>query len=226
MGVITDSLPVEDWLFLLKRDLEQISLAAARHHWPGPSDDSPPYFNYRLEHVRQVEREALYLLDEIGGDRDIILASVWLHDRFQPQFNGYEHARRAGEWAAENLASLGFPHLKIGAVVYTVANHSNPPRSIPEEAHEARLLWDADKLTKIGPLSIITYLCSNPAFPQNPVSFASIARRGLERLPEQRARIDLFYFEPSRRLAHHRYAAQQAFYKALAEQVGIGTMSM
>jgi hypothetical protein len=213
-------LPEAVWLTALQRDLEQITLEAARQHWPGPAADSPPYYNYRLEHVRQVERDALSLFAEVRGDRDVLLAAVWLHDRFQPQYSDDEHARRAADWAVENLADLGFPSLKIGSVVYAVANHSSPPHSIPEQAHEARLLWDADKLTKIGVLNVVTYLCGNPAFPQNPVSFASIARRGLERLPYARERVNQFYFEPSRRLARRRYAAQQAFYQALAEQVG------
>ena len=123
-----------EWLTRLQEDAIQISTSAARQHWPGPTATSPPYFNYRLEHVRQVERDAIRLLAELGGDRDIVLASVWIHDRFQPQFTGPDHAVYAAEWAGENLNSYGFPSHKVEMVFYAVAHHSDPPGSIPAEA--------------------------------------------------------------------------------------------
>jgi len=215
------------WLSRLRNDVLRITTEAAREHWPGPMADSPPYYNYRLEHVQQVEREALRLGAEVGGDPDIILASVWIHDRFQPQYDGPDHAARAAEWAEEHLAALGFPRSKVGDVCFAVANHSNPPHTIPAEAKEARLLWDADKLSKIGAINVVAFLCANPAFPKCPVfpdrkvTYANVVRVGLQGLERARARVEVLYFEPSQVWARERLRAQTAFYEALAREVGL-----
>lgn len=210
---------VPGWLSALRKDVETITEEAARAHWSGPTADSPPYYNYRLEHVRQVERDALRLLAEVGGDRDVVLASVWIHDRFQPQLIGRDHAVLAAEWTEAHLARLGFPEDKLEQVSFAVANHSNEPHTIPRGAKEARLLWDADMLSKIGTVSVVAFLCLNPAFPNKPVTHAGIAEIGLARLKEARAVIETFYYEASRRLAQERLSAQKRFYEALAQEV-------
>jgi HD superfamily phosphodiesterase len=207
-----------EWLSSLRRDMELISQQAAREHWPGVDDT--PYYNYRLEHVRQVERDALRLLDEVGGDRDVVLASVWIHDRFQPQFSGPDHAALGAQWARQHLGSTGFPQQKVEQVSFAVASHSNQPHTIPPAAKEARLLWDADVLGKMGAASVVVFLCSMPAYPHNQVTHLALAERGLRRLDEARSAIDLFYFPPSRVWAQERLRAKRYFYEALAREVG------
>ena len=213
--------PYPNWLEQLRTDLDRITGAAATALWPGPSEDHGPYFNYRLEHVKQVERDALGLHREVGGDLDILLASVWIHDRFQPQYHGENHAARAAEWTAEHLPSYGFPRSKVDAVHFVVANHSNPPRTIPKSAHEARLLWDADKLSKLGAVSILAHLCAIPAFPHNKVSYHDLALAGLANLGKMGTWVDDFYFNTSHTWARERYHAQKAFFEALGREVGL-----
>jgi HD superfamily phosphodiesterase len=77
---------VADWLTALKTQMKEVTLPPARKFWPGASPEDEPYFNYRYQHVEQVERNARKLLAAYGGDEDVVLASVWLHDRFQPQY--------------------------------------------------------------------------------------------------------------------------------------------
>jgi HD superfamily phosphodiesterase len=212
-----------EWLSSLRKDMESSSEQAAREHWPGPGIDGAPYYNYRLEHVRQVERDALRLLHEVGGDRDVVLAAVWIHDRFQPQFSGPEHAVLGAEWAGLHLGSTGFPPHKVEQVSLAVASHSHEPRTIPPTAREARGLWDADLLSKMGAVSIVVFLCSMPAFPQNVVTHYTLAERGLESLGHARSTIDSFYFQPSRVWAEERLRTEQRFYAALAREVGYGS---
>lgn len=228
------SLAEADWLETLRGDLARITELAAKQFWPSPEQDCPPFFNYRLEHVRQVERDAVRLLSAVGGDQDVALASVWIHDRLQPVFRGpEEHGKRAAEWAMEHLADMGFPSEKVESVCFAVANHSNPPGAIPSEAHEARVLWDADKLTKVGAVNFLctffnAYLasdrlqamCSAPGFPERTLTMESIARIRLRRRWREESPADLFYFEPSRRWAAERWGMEQAFYDSLSEQVG------
>jgi HD superfamily phosphodiesterase len=217
MGISTPQ-----WLSSLRKDMELITKEAAGKHWPGPGVDDAPYYNYRLEHVRQVERDALRLLKEVGGDEDVVLAAVWIHDRFQPQFSGPEHAARGAQWADQHLGSTGFPPHKVEQVSHAVAIHSTEPGIIPPTAKEARLLWDADVLGKMGAVSIVVFLCSMPAFPHDVMTHPAVAERGLQRLEEARSTIDLFYFQPSRLWAQERLRAKRQFYEALAREVGYG----
>lgn len=210
------------WLVALQNDLALITAQAAHEFWPGPSQNSGPYFNHRLEHVQQVEREALRMLEEPEcqpASRDVVLAMVWIHDRYKPQFEGDDHALRAAAWTREHLAGLGFDAGLVESVAFGVEHHADPPGALPEEAREARLVWDADKLTKIGPLNIISRLVSHPAFPEQHVTYNSMALFGLERLEQSRRLVDHFYFESSRRLARERFAQQSAFYEMLARDV-------
>ena len=140
-----------DWLNFLKKQLFKITNEASIKFWPKPNGKEP-YFNYRYEHVTQVNQEAHKLLKEINADHDIVYASVWIHDIFQPVFFGEEpHGEKAAEWAKENLGKLGFPARKIPDVSYAVKVHSYKPGYINKDILEVCILWDADKLTKISP---------------------------------------------------------------------------
>jgi hypothetical protein len=211
-----------DWLAELRGELMEITAQSALRFWPGGSNPEAPCFNYRLEHVMQVERDALRLLSEVGGDEVVVLAGVWLHDRFQPQFEGEDHVEKAAQWAADNLEKKGFPAKKVAAVSQAVAYLARPRGSIPAEAREARLLWDADKLARVGAVSIVGRLCSITAFPDVQESFASITQKGLESLQRKESLVEGFYFDISGRWALERFIAYREFYQALSEEVGIG----
>jgi hypothetical protein len=215
---------VADWLSVLKTQMKEVTLPLARKFWPGVSPKDEPYFNYRYQHVEQVERNARKLLAAYGGDEDIVLASVWLHDRFQPQYEGEDHGKKGAAWAQENLAGFGFPAGKVREVAYCVASHSLKKylgEIIPEGHPEAWIIWDADKLDKTGAVMPIYLLAGNPAFPATKVNF-DWARRELRNWEKgDKHLIDDFYFPLSRELGRKRWAALKAFVDALDEQTGI-----
>jgi hypothetical protein len=211
---------MDDWLTALKAQMKEITLPLARKFWPGPSPDNEPYYNYRYQHVEQVERDARRLLKVYGGDEDVVLASVWIHDRFQPQYEGEKHGEKAAVWAEGNLSKTGFPAAKIPTVVYAVANHSNPPQTIPESAKEARLLWDADKLGKTGALWMVYLLSGAPAFPEQKVDFPWIVREMSSWDGPSRELKDILYFPLSREIAQERYRTFKALYTALEKETG------
>ncbi len=220
----------QNWLDTLKKQLEDITFDAAKEYWPAPNEGDKPFFNYRLEHVRQVERDALKILDFVSADRDIVLASVWLHDRFQPQFKGDDHGRLAAEWAFQNLAKLGFPEEKVAEVCYAVSVHSGRSVRIPDDKPEARVLWDADKVSHIGAAELISYLLNQTAkdvlssrhgackFRDHTITLKELAPIMAERRPDK-LDPDMFYFPVTRQMARERIAAQKAFLDVLASQV-------
>lgn len=207
------------WLVTLQNDLALITAQAAQRHWPGPTPRSGPYFNYRLEHVQQVEREALHLLPKTPADRLTVLAIVWIHERYKPQYEGDDHPAQAAAWTRDNLAGLGFPAERVETVAYAVEHHADPPGTLPESAHEARLVWDADKLASIGPLNIVGMMVSHPAFPEQRITYTNLALLGLEQLDKARRLVNQLYYEPARLLAKERYAQQKAFYEMFARDV-------
>jgi hypothetical protein len=232
------NLSAPGWLNSLRTELATVTCEAAKKMWPGADPDRPAFFNYRLEHVRQVEREALALLDAVGGDREIVLASVWLHDWFQPLFDGPDaHGKMAAGWAQVHLAARGFPVAKVEAVCFAVANHSNPPHTIahPGAVREARLLWDADKLAHLGAHEMLTVIFNNlardrieslgddPAFPERTMTIRDFVVARLQKLGRRATRADLerFYFKVSQDRARERYRVIQLFYASLYRQIGV-----
>jgi hypothetical protein len=207
------------WLTSLQNDMALLTNQDAQKYWGRSEMHGAPYYNARLEHIQQVERDALRLVREITADKDILLAAVWIHDRCRPNYEGDQHAVLSAGWARENLEVLGFPAEKVEAVAFAIEHHIDLPGAIPENNLEARLLWDADKLAKIGPLNIVAYLCSHPAFPEQKITYSSLALLGLEKLERSRRMAESLYFELSRKLAHERFEHQKIFYESLAHDV-------
>lgn len=220
----------QQWLLDLKGHVIRTTTEAARPYWPSPKELGPPYFNFRLEHIRQVERDALRLMEIERGDEDIILAAVWLHDRFQPQFDGAQHANKAGRWARSHLKEIGFPPPKIEAVARAVELHNRRTMDIPQELHEARILWDADRLARFGPMGLISYmmchlaedflsdLSSNKDFKSGSLSIKDFAPLLLEKR-EALYRADWFYFDASRTLARRRISANREWLDVLEMEI-------
>jgi HD superfamily phosphodiesterase len=219
------------WLNWLKDDLKKITSTAAKDLWPVPNAPDYSFFNYRLEHVLQVERDALTLADSIDGDEDVILAAAWIHDRFQPAFTGERHGVRAAIWSKENLALIGFPQDKVQMVCQAVENHSSPAGALKSEIVEARIIWDADKLAHLGPFEIIVNMFNNIS---NDRLFR--IRRNIKSNSDDSIMDFLwnncfsstniatdisrmFYFKESQILAKQRIQAQRSFIRCLGRQI-------
>ena len=108
-----------------------------------------PAFVYRWEHVKAVVSQARRLAKLVGADLEIVEAAAWLHDvkKFE---NGAKHAELGAHFARELLPKTNFPKKKIEAVAHAITVHTGLWRDKPLKILEAQVLWDADKLTKIG----------------------------------------------------------------------------
>lgn len=150
-SVTTHTTPA--WRSVCKRAAQTAAEAEARAQWQ-TTDDEPIPFNYRWEHVQHVVGLACWLADETGADKEIVEAAAWLHDvrKSEPK-----HALRGAEAAAEILAETDFPQAKIDAVAHAIRRHEGLVRDEPEPLTplEAAVLWDADKLSKIGTQALV-----------------------------------------------------------------------
>ncbi len=217
------------WLSALKDHIAATTMEAAADIWKPLGENQKPYYNYRLEHILQVERDALTISNVERCDIDVLLAAVWAHDRYQPQFNGENHAERAALWAKDYLKFIRFPENRIPAVCQAIRMHNVKSMDIPEDMREARILWDADHVSRVGPADIINYvLChsaedfladlpNNPQFPSGAVTVHDFLPLMLERRP-QMYRADWFYYDETRRMARERISASRAFLDCLEKQ--------
>ena len=130
------------------------------------TDERTPAFAYRWEHVQQVVSYGRWLLTQIEADHDIVIAACWLHDvkKLEPH-----HAKQGAQFVRQFLPTTNFPAAKINAVAFAIEQHEGLFRSAngkknkqdpfiaapPMQPIEAALLWDADKLSKVGPTALI-----------------------------------------------------------------------
>ncbi len=147
------------WQTTCRQQAEAQALTEASQTWQIEPSDSLP-FNYRWEHVQAVVRLALWLAYQLGGDIEIIEAAAWLHDvrKGVPQ-----HALHGAEAAAQILPTTNFPAHKIAAVAAAIRQHEGlfrPPNAAPLQPLETAILWDADKLSKIGVQAVTISLSS------------------------------------------------------------------
>ncbi|MCB8942162.1 MAG: HD domain-containing protein [Ardenticatenaceae bacterium] len=112
-----------------------------------------PPFNYRWEHVRAVVTLAVKLAELTGADREVVEAAAWLHDVRKE--TGDAHAKEGAKFARTFLKGTDFPPEKIAAVSRAIGAHTGlwrgkPFPKKPLSSLESAVLWDADKLAKIG----------------------------------------------------------------------------
>lgn len=111
-------------------------------------NSSTPSFNYRWEHVKAVVTLAVKLAKMTGADVEIVEAAAWLHDICKEQKE--RHPQEGARFAREFLPTTDFPKKKIERVAIAIEQHMGLWREKPLKKLESQVLWDADKLSKIG----------------------------------------------------------------------------
>jgi uncharacterized protein len=145
------------WRTVCRRHAEQRATDEALDDWKAKNDKTLP-FNYRWEHVQAVVGLALHLADLTGADREVVEASAWLHDICKGEPN---HGVAGARAARTLLEHTDFPAVKIDAVALAISLHvglQRPPGAPPLQPLEAAILWDADKLSKLGVQALATNL--------------------------------------------------------------------
>ncbi|RIK25941.1 MAG: hypothetical protein DCC55_40320 [Chloroflexi bacterium] len=137
------------WRTICQRAAAEQAIQEARTGWR-LADNQPVPFDHRWEHVQEVVRLALWLAHETNADLETVEAAAWLHDVCKGQRS---HAALGATAATRILAKTDFPAGKIPAVADTIRQHEKlyrPADAAPLQPIEAAVLWDADKLTKLG----------------------------------------------------------------------------
>jgi uncharacterized protein len=138
------SVKKKPWRKTVKKAMKQATEAEALLRY----GTTEPLFNYRWEHVTAVVTLALKLAELTGADAEVVEAAAWLHDIRKEA--GARHPHEGAQVAHELLPTTDFPKKKIKHVAKVIRQHMGLWRRKPLKDLEAQVLWDADKLAKIG----------------------------------------------------------------------------
>lgn len=158
------------WRDVVREVCEARAEAESCAQWGLPPGATAPY-NYRLEHVQAAVALARRLARELGADEEVVEAAAWLHDiaKGTPQNGTDDHGRAAAREVPGLLADTDFPPAKIPAVCDAIVKHVGlvrEPDAPPIEPLEAAILWDADKLSKLGCTSVVQFARDSLAYPE------------------------------------------------------------
>ncbi|MFQ5833196.1 MAG: HD domain-containing protein [Candidatus Thorarchaeota archaeon] len=169
---------------------------AARDEWREVQEESDSaLYDYRFNHVNEVVNVAGHIARSVGADTEVITLAGWLHDMAKP---GMGNVKRHGEASAKMARNLleehGVDKQVVDRVCDTIRKHVGLVLDEPVEPLEAQVLWDADKLVKLGVIGLIHFLANglklNPGFELREVAkeirdFIQLAERIVESMNTQ-----------------------------------------
>lgn len=174
-----------------------------------------PVYNYRWEHVCAVYTLAMKLADLTGADAEIVEAAVWLHDIRKDA--GEQHHEAGAEYARAFLRETDFPPEKIERVAQAIVNHSGLWLEEPLDDLESQVLWDADKLAKLGLTAAFHWMGMGFAKGRQ-LTTQSLIARGRDAEWQTRT-VASMHTEPARRAAAARLEAFNRLWDTLESEL-------
>lgn len=172
-------------------------------------------FNYRWEHVTTVAELAMRLAQLTDADMDVVEAAAWLHDVRKGKRE--DHALAGADFARAFLPQTDFPAEKIEHVAHAIEVHMGLWRDVPLTDLEAMVLWDADKLSKIG-LTAVFHWTGGSLAGFRPTSIREIIANG-QQAEWQNKTVASMHTEPARRAAQSRLEHYNWLWQALEEEL-------
>ena len=210
------------WERYLENILREKTEKEAAALWKLSSGGIP--FDYRFEHVIAVVKHGKYLHRYEGGNLKIIVASCYLHDIgksfFVKEGKNKHHGFKSAEMAKEILKDIeDFSKKDIEHVAEAIRNHVGLFKDDKERCLEGKILWDADKLTKVGALSLAHSLAISGAL--GGIDTEGIVSRGLNWAELVPKIVDSFHTETAKKLGKQRAEILLSFYKQLNNEFGL-----
>lgn len=174
-------------------------------------------FNYRAEHNELVLSIGMKLGRILGADIKILKAALYLHDIGRRSVQK-GHAEVGAKMAVEILNDTDFPPGIIDGVRYAISVHAGWDESLPETL-EARILWDADKLSKMGATIILHRAMYWPFKGLRSKDVVSEFNAWLETAEYIKNHMKT---EPGAKMAEDRYQTLKEYVTALNEELSLG----
>lgn len=194
-----------------------------------PSEDGA----HDLSHLQRVWHNVRTLHSEEGGDLDVLLAAVLLHDCVAVEKNSplrSQASRLAAEKASALLAKMDWPNTKISAVAHAIEAHSFSAGIAPLTL-EAKVMQDADRLDSLGMLGVARtfYIAGrmgsalyDPQDPEGRARDYDDKRFCLDHFQTKLLHLaDGFQTTSGQRLARIRHERLKGFMELFKEEIGI-----
>ena len=97
-------------------------------------------------HLESVVKYTQILADKIGGDKEVLEISAWLHDIKKIKGERKDHHIHGSKEAEELLSKEGYPEEKIQKIKECILTHSSD-KNYPPQFKEAEILHNADALS-------------------------------------------------------------------------------
>ena len=102
---------------------------------------------------------AKHLATTLGADLEVVSLAAWLHDIAKPGMGSVQkHGEASAEMAQEILLKEGIDAETVNRVCDTIRKHVGLTLDEPVQPLEAQVLWDADKIVKLGVAGLIHFL--------------------------------------------------------------------
>ena len=198
------------WRKAVRSEMHKRALEMAQQR----SGEKSPAYLYRWEHVQAVVTTAIKLAELTGADVDVVEAAAWLHDIRKDA--GDKHPEKGAKFAKSFLPETDFPKEKIDAVASAVKLHMGLWRDKPLKNLEAQVLWDADKLTKIGVMAAFQWI-GGSGFGKRTVTTESMIAR-LSSADFRAKTVASMHTKPAKRAAKQRFKAFDAMLAAFSAE--------
>lgn len=141
-----------DWRSTVRAAAREAAAADSQARW----GENEIAFNYRWEHVEAAVQLAIRMAELTGADREVVEAAAWLHDIAKPESR--DHGRDGALTARRILADTNFSQDKVEAVAEAIEKHVGLYTDERVEPLEAAVVWDADKLSKLGATAVLHFV--------------------------------------------------------------------
>ena len=143
----------------LRKIVEVSTRKAAISEWKEAAEDQKvPLYNYRNDHIDEVVMLAKHLASGTTADLEVITLAAWLHDLAKPgigRITAQHHGVSSAELAVEILTEEGIDSEVISQVSDVIRKHVGLTIKQPLKPIEAQILWEADKILKLGMIGFI-----------------------------------------------------------------------
>ena len=149
----------EDTVERLRKIVLEESIEAARLEWMDAQPDSEtPIYNYRYDHVNEVVRVSTHIASRVGADLQVVTMAAWLHDIAKPGIGDVQgHGTKGAKRARTLLLKEGVDNLIIDRVCGAIEKHVGLILEAQLTPLEAQVLWEADKIVKLGAITHISF---------------------------------------------------------------------
>jgi len=146
----------------LRKIVEVSTRKAAIAEWhEATKNQKVPLYNYRLDHIEEVVVLAKHIAEGTDADIEVITLAAWLHDLAKPGVGGIsaqQHGKVSAEMAEEILSQEKIDRKTIERVSDAIRKHVGLTLKQPLEPVEAQILWEADKILKLGMIGLLQYV--------------------------------------------------------------------